>query len=321
FQDRANLTLNDFEVFRTLGTGSFGRVVLCQHKETNKYFALKIIRKEVVIQLKQVEHTANEINLLRCIQHPFLVSIQYFFQDNSSLYLCLDFINGGEMFTHIHKNKYFSHSIARFFAAEIVLALEYLHNLDIIYRDLKPENLLIDSQGHVRVTDFGFAKRVKDKTWTLCGTPEYLAPEIILSKGYTRSVDWWAVGVLIYEMRSGHAPFYDPNQMEMYRKIVDGSLSFPVHFLAEEKSIIQGFLTCDLTRRLGSMKGGAEQIKEHPYFKEMNFKALLNNKIRSPYIPQVSGEDDDSHFDQYDEEDLFWDEEGKDPYEDIFKQF
>jgi len=238
------------------------------------------------------------------------------------LYFVLEYINGGEMFTHIHRNRYFTYDVAKFFAAEIVLALEYLHNLDIVYRDLKPENLLIDYLGHVRVTDFGFAKRVSDKTWTLCGTPEYLAPEIILSKGYAHAVDWWAVGVLIYEMRCGHAPFYDQSQMEMYRKIVEGRVAFPVHFKLDEKAIISAFLTGDLTRRLGNMKGGSQQIKEHMYFKAIDFEALYGLKISSPYIPSVSGDGDDSNFDKYEEEVIAWQWDGvTDPYEDIFMDF
>ncbi|KNC81270.1 AGC/PKA protein kinase [Sphaeroforma arctica JP610] len=182
---------------RTLGTGSFGRVLMCKKKETGQFCAMKIIRKEIVIKLKQVEHTANEKNILACIDCPFIVQMIEFFSDKKSLYFVLEFINGGEMFTHIHRNRYFTSDVARFFAAETVLAFEYLHNLDIVYRDLKPENLLIDSRGHLRITDFGFAKRVADRTWTLCGTPEYLAPEIILSKGYAHAVDWWALGTLI----------------------------------------------------------------------------------------------------------------------------
>jgi protein kinase A len=314
-------TLNDYTVFRTLGTGSFGRVLLTKEHDSEKYYAIKVIKKAIVIKLKQVEHTTNEKNILSCIECPFVISLNTYFQDKKNLYFVIEYINGGEMFTHIHRNRHFSYDVAKFFAAEVVMGFEYLHNLDIVYRDLKPENLLIDNQGHVRITDFGFAKRVSDRTWTLCGTPEYLAPEIILSKGYAHSVDWWALGVLLYEMRAGHAPFYDPNQMEMYRKIVDGALAFPPHFKDDEKEIIRCFLTSDLTRRLGNLKGGVEDIKQQRFFKDINFDKLYRLQIKSPYIPKVSGEGDASNFDKYDEEQIVWNSEGTDPFEDIFKDF
>eukprot|EP01134_Creolimax_fragrantissima_P007769 CFRG7769T1 len=314
--------LEKFEIYRTLGTGSFGRVVLVKSKTTGKFAAIKIIKKDIVIRLKQVEHTANEKNIMACLECPFVVTMVDYFQDAKNLYFALEFINGGEMFTHIHRNRYFSYEVAKHFAAEVVLGFEYLHNLDIVYRDLKPENLLIDNKGHVRITDFGFAKRVADRTWTLCGTPEYLAPEIILSKGYSHSVDWWALGVLIYEMRCGHAPFYDASQMEMYKKIVEGRVVFPSHFKADEKEIVQAFLTGDLTRRLGNMKNGVGDIKNMKYFKDTDFGALYNLEITSPYIPKVGGDGDASNFDKYDEEPIRWyGSDVKDPYADIFKYF
>eukprot|EP00124_Ichthyophonus_hoferi_P002303 Ihof_evm6s151 gene=Ihof_evmTU6s151 len=266
-QQLSDNRLLEYEIFRTLGTGSFGRVLLVKDKATQKYCALKIIKKAIIIKLKQVEHTANEKNILSCVEHPFVVSMVTSFQDKRNLYFVLEYVSGGEMFSHIHRNRHFSYEVARFFAAQIVLVFEYLHNLDIVYRDLKPENLLIDRQGNVRVTDFGFAKRVTDKTWTLCGTPEYLAPEIILTKGYAHAVDWWALGILLFEMRCSHAPFVDPNQMEMYRKIVEGNLIFPLNFKLDEREILAGFLSNDLTRRLGNMKRGVADIKSHRYFK------------------------------------------------------
>ncbi|GFR21725.1 cAMP-dependent protein kinase catalytic subunit 1 [Trichonephila clavata] len=178
----STVKLKDFERIQTLGTGSFGRVMLVQHKDTKKYYAMKILDKLKVVKLKQVDHTLNEKRILQAIEFPFMVNMIYHFKDNSYLYMVMEYVSGGEMFSHLRRTGRFSEPSARFYASQIVLSFEYLHHLDLVYRDLKPENLLIDDEGYVKVTDFGFAKKVRGRTWTLCGTPEYLAPEVILSK-------------------------------------------------------------------------------------------------------------------------------------------
>ncbi|CAH8639575.1 unnamed protein product [Schistosoma rodhaini] len=179
---QSNATLNQFDRIKTLGTGSFGRVMLVKDKKTQMYYAMKILEKQKVVKLKQVEHTLNEKKILQAINFPFLVSMDFSFKDNSNLYMVLEFVSGGEMFSYLRRVGKFSEEDSRFYASQVVLAFEYLHSFDLIYRDLKPENLLIASDGYLKVTDFGFAKKIKGRTWTLCGTPEYLAPEIILSK-------------------------------------------------------------------------------------------------------------------------------------------
>nr|XP_046154075.1 protein kinase, cAMP-dependent, catalytic, beta a isoform X3 [Oncorhynchus gorbuscha] len=263
--------LDDFDRLKTLGTGSFGRVMLVKHKGTEQFYAMKILDKQ---------------------------------KDNSNLYMVMEYVPGGEMFSHLRRIGRFSEHHARFYAAQIVLTFEYLHSLDLIYRDLKPENLLIDHQGYIQVTDFGFAKRVKGRTWTLCGTPEYLAPEIILSKGYNKAVDWWALGVLIYEMAAGYPPFFADQPIQIYEKIVSGKVRFPSHFSSDLKDLLRNLLQVDLTKRYGNLKNGVNDIKNHKWFATTDWIAIYERKVEAPFIPKCRGPGDTSNFDDYEEEDV-----------------
>ncbi|CAF0789197.1 unnamed protein product [Rotaria sp. Silwood1] len=298
---KQNARLEDFELIRTIGTGSFGRVLLVTHHDSsNEKIALKILDKQVVVKMKQIDHTLAEKKILQALSCPFIVKLLYTFKDNSYLYLGLEYAPGGEMFTHLRAYGRYTEDMTRFYAAQIVLAFEYLHHLGVIYRDLKPENLLFSADGYLKMTDFGFAKRVKDRTWTLCGTPEYLAPEIILSRGYNKGVDYWALGVLMYEMSAGYPPFFADQPIQIYEKIVSGRVRFPNHFTVDLKDLLKNLLQVDLTRRYGNLKPGVRDIKEHRWFKDTDFIAIYEKSIPAPFIPRTDRE----NYEIYEEQPL-----------------
>uniref|UniRef100_A0A8C1T5I9 cAMP-dependent protein kinase n=1 Tax=Cyprinus carpio TaxID=7962 RepID=A0A8C1T5I9_CYPCA len=290
--------LEDFDRLKTLGTGSFGRVMLVRHRETGQHYAMKILNKQKVVKLKQIEHTLNEKRILQAVSFPFLVRLEYSFKVNT---LCAN-VHNMRLWFHLARVKTEPH--ARFYASQIVLTFEYLHALDLIYRDLKPENLLIDQQGYIQVTDFGFAKRVKGRTWTLCGTPEYLAPEIILSKGYNKAVDWWALGVLMYEMAAGYPPFFADQPIQIYEKIVSGKVRFPSHFSSDLKDLLRNLLQVDLTKRYGNLKNGVNDIKGHKWFSTTDWIAIYQRRVEAPFVPKCRGPGDTSNFDDYEEEEI-----------------
>ncbi|KAL1919298.1 uncharacterized protein VTP21DRAFT_1991 [Calcarisporiella thermophila] len=338
---KTQLSLDDFNLLRTLGTGSFGRVHLSQSKHNSKFYAIKVMKKMSIIQLKQVEHTNNEKTLLEKVEHPFLIRMWGAFQDDSNLYLILDYVAGGELFTVLRKQQRFGENVARFYAAEVLLGLEYLHSLDIIYRDLKPENILLDRNGHVKIADFGFAKYCPDVCYTFCGTPgkndsdwikeeqssfhpilpDYLAPEIIQSKPYSRAVDWYSFGVLIFEMLAGYPPFYDESQMRMYERILVGQIYWPNHFSHSAKDLCRRLITSNLTKRLGNLRGASRDIKQHPWFLGTNWDALLERRAKPPFVPSIAHEGDASCFDMYEEEAEPYGKPADDLYGHLFPDF
>jgi protein kinase A len=299
--DTTGWKLSDLELKETLGTGSFGRVRLCKHKSGNDYFAIKCLKKREIIKMKQVQHIVQEKSILMEISHPFIVNMLCSFQDDKKLYLVLEFVIGGEMFTHLRSAGRFPNDVAKFYHAELVLAFDYLHSKDIIYRDLKPENLLLDVKGHVKITDFGFAKKVPERTFTLCGTPEYLAPEVIQSKGHGKAVDWWTMGILLYEFIAGYPPFYDDTPFRIYEKILEGKVKFPNWFDSRARDLVKGLLMTDHTKRLGTLKNGVADIKGHPYFHGANWEKLYARHYPAPIPVKTKSAGDTSNFEKYPE--------------------
>ncbi|KDO34603.1 AGC/PKA protein kinase [Saprolegnia parasitica CBS 223.65] len=293
------LDIAHFDFGVTLGTGSFGRVRFATHKATGSFWAIKILKKAEIIRLQQVEHMISEKTILMCLDHPFIVNLAGTFQDAKCLYMVLEYVIGGEFFTHLRKAGRFDFNTTKFYATQVVSIFEYLHSQDFIYRDLKPENLLLDHEGFLKITDFGFAKRVAFKTYTLCGTPEYIAPEVLLNKGHGKGVDWWTMGILIYEMLAGQPPFCDDDPMGIYQQILSGKINFPRYFDRNAKALIKRLLTADLTKRYGCLKNGVEDIKKHKFFSGVDWDAMLARKGTAPIIPKVVTPNDTSNFDPY----------------------
>merc|ERR1719486_1747887 len=251
--------LDDFMLMKVVGKGSYGKVMLVKHKSEPHVFAMKMLRKENVIKRNQVEHTKTERNVLEAVSHPFIVTLHYAFQTPKKLYFVLEYCVGGELFFHLSRAGRFSEGRTRFYASEILLAIEYLHRLNIIYRDLKPENILLDGDGHVKLTDFGLSKEgVKDNVSanTMCGTPEYLAPEILNKVGHGKAVDWYSLGALIYEIITGLPPFYTRDREKLFERIRRGELSYPSYVTPVAKSLIMKMLLRNPDQRLGGGAGG-----------------------------------------------------------------
>ncbi|EWC44506.1 hypothetical protein DRE_06774 [Drechslerella stenobrocha 248] len=320
---KGKYTLSDFTFQRTLGTGSFGRVHLVQSKHNLRFYAVKVLKKAQVVKMKQVEHTNDERRMLQRVKHPFLITLWGTFQDSRNLYMVMDFIEGGELFSLLRKSQRFPNPVAKFYAAEVALALDYLHSLNIIYRDLKPENLLLDRHGHLKITDFGFAKEVPDITWTLCGTPDYLAPEVVSSKGYNKSVDWWSLGILIFEMLCGYTPFWDGGSpMKIYENILRAKVKYPAYIHPDAMDLLHQLITPDLTKRLGNLFHGSRSVLEHAWFAEVNWERLLSKQIEPPYVPPVRGGiGDASLFDKYPEETEEYGKDGPDQHGHYFTDF
>mmetsp|Transcript_17384 Transcript_17384/g.43293 ORF Transcript_17384/g.43293 Transcript_17384/m.43293 type:complete len:459 (-) Transcript_17384:366-1742(-) len=304
---KKKISMDDFTLLKVLGRGGFGKVVLVRKKDTKKLYAMKVLNKEMLVKSDQVERTKEENRILRQVQHPYIVGLTWAFQTKEKLHLVLEFVRGGDLFGIIQREKRINVERVRLYTAELALSLGHLHSRGIIYRDLKPENVLVGEDGHVYLTDFGLSKEVlrNKKTRSICGTPEYLAPEIVeldsddSNKGYGKEVDWWSLGTVIYEMYFGIPPFYSTNANEMYRKILKEELKFPARINApdEMKDLIAQLLERDPKRRLGTGPSDIEPIKSHPFFAPLDWKKLEAKEIEATWKPEISSELDVSNFD------------------------
>ena len=302
---KLKIKIKDYEQLKTVGLGSYGRVRLCKHKKTGDTFVMKILKKNEIIKQKQVDHVYSEFNILVNLKHPFIVQLLgYNFDDPKYVYFILEYIQGGELFTLLRTKRTFPIPQARFYIAHIITIFEYLHSKNIVYRDLKPENILINKNGYLKLIDFGFAKQLEnEKTYTLCGTPEYLAPEIILNKGHGKAVDWWTLGILLYEMLVGIDPFSDDDPMKTYQKILKGKINFPKTINKDAKSLIKHLLTQDTSKRFGCLKSGVKDILNHRFFEGFDWKNFVYLSMPAPYLPNVKSDDDTSNFEKYPESD------------------
>ncbi|KAF7301471.1 Non-specific serine/threonine protein kinase [Mycena indigotica] len=297
------LTPRDFEFLKLIGRGTFGKVFQVRKRDTKRIYAMKVLSKKEIVAKKEVAHTIGERKILqKSLESPFLVGLKFSFQTDTDLYLITDFKSGGELFWHLQRETRFTEERARFYIAELILALEHLHKYDIVYRDLKPENILLDATGHVALCDFGLSKadlRSDQLTTTFCGTTEYLAPEMLLDElGYSKLVDFWSLGVLLFEMCCGWSPFYAEDTQQMYKNICFGKIRFPKGAINEDgKQFVKCLLNRNPKLRLGAQRD-AEELKEHPFFASLDWDALARKQVTPPFKPIVESDESTANFDE-----------------------
>ncbi|XP_008208483.1 ribosomal protein S6 kinase 2 beta [Nasonia vitripennis] len=288
-----------FELLKVLGQGSFGKVFLVRKtvgKDSGTLYAMKVLRK-ATLKVRDRVRTKMERNILVDVEHPFIVRLHYAFQTEGKLYLILDFLRGGDLFSRLSKQLMFTEEDVKFYLAELALALDHVHSLGIIYRDLKPENILLDTEGHIALTDFGLSKQPLDdtQTYSFCGTVEYMAPEIVNRKGHSFAADWWSFGVLMFEMLTGALPFQGANRKETMTQILKAKLGMPQEISPEAQALLRVLFKRNPANRLGS--NGIDEIKNHIFFETIDWNKLYKKEIKPPFKPAVSQEDDAFYFD------------------------
>lgn len=293
------VTKADFEQLKVIGRGAYGKVLLVRHKASRRLYAMKVLKKaSLFVKIKHAEHTKAERQILEDLKHPFIVQLYYAFQTDDRLYLILEFASGGELFTHMAAEHMFSEEVASFYLAELILALEHLHSLGIVYRDLKPENCLLDSDGHVVLTDFGLSKvAIEQKTNTVCGTVEYMAPEILMEQHYSKGVDWWSLGILLFEMIVGHTPFNAGNRKKTMDAILKKKLQVPYYVSSEAKDLCNKLLRKNPDVRLGSGEDDITRIKGHRFFRKIDWKAMEARQGTPPIVPILTDPELAENFD------------------------
>jgi protein-serine/threonine kinase len=288
--------LSCFDIQKVIGRGTFGKVVLVRNKMDNKLLALKCIKKAQILKNKNIENIKNEKKILENLSHPFIIKLHYTFQNKDKIFMAFDYYNGGELFFHLQKHRRFSENLTRFYAAEIYLALRYLHKEKIVYRDLKPENIILEKNGHIKLIDFGLAKgniTAGNLTSTICGTNEYIPPEVICGKKYGFNFDWWGFGNILYEMLFGYPAFSDQNKTNLFKKIVYSEPTFKgANLSSDALDLIKCLLKKDPKERIKP-----EDIPSHPWFKGINFEEILSLKTIPPFKPKIKNEEDLSNID------------------------
>uniref|UniRef100_A0A8C6LR03 protein kinase C n=1 Tax=Nothobranchius furzeri TaxID=105023 RepID=A0A8C6LR03_NOTFU len=302
-QKKGPLSLQDFRLIAVLGRGHFGKVLLSEYKKTGTMFAIKALKKGDIVARDEVESLMCEKHIFEIVNmshHPFLVNLFACFQTPEHVCFVMEYTAGGDLMMHIHTDV-FTEPRAMFYAACVVLGLQFLHDHKIVYRDLKLDNLLLGTDGYVKIADFGLCKEgmgYGDRTSTFCGTPEFLAPEVLTDTSYTRAVDWWGLGVLIYEMLVGESPFPGDDEEEVFDSIVNDEVRYPRFLSTEAIAIMRRLLRRNPERRLGSGEKDAEEVKKQPFFRNVDWEALLQKKVPPPFVPSVRGREDVSNFDE-----------------------
>ena len=295
------LSYLDFDPLYLIGAGSLGKVILVRYKKNKNIYAMKELSKSKIKINKQEENSKSERDLMIELTSPFIVNIKFAFQDETKLYIVSEFLQGGDMFYHMHHSTInFTESTVKFYIIELILAIEFLHENNVIYRDLKPENILMNSEGHIKISDFGLSKKLenqKDKAYTLCGTLQYLAPEILKNKGYDKSVDWWSLGCIYYEMLTGNLPF-KTNGNKINLDVFEEKIDFDENMNPLLINLISQLLNVNPKKRLGYGAQDAKKIKEHQYFNDVDWNKYLNKEIEPPFVPKLEGELDLRYFDK-----------------------
>ncbi|XP_066228956.1 ribosomal protein S6 kinase alpha-2 isoform X1 [Saccopteryx leptura] len=293
---------SQFELLKVLGQGSYGKVFLVRKvkgPDAGQLYAMKVLKK-ATLKVRDRVRSKMERDILAEVNHPFIVKLHYAFQTEGKLYLILDFLRGGDLFTRLSKEVMFTEEDVKFYLAELALALDHLHSLGIIYRDLKPENILLDEEGHIKITDFGLSKEAIDhdkRAYSFCGTVEYMAPEVVNRRGHTQSADWWSFGVLMFEMLTGSLPFQGKDRKETMALILKAKLGMPQFLSAEAQSLLRALFKRNPCNRLGAGSDGVEEIKRHPFFVTIDWNKLYRKEIKPPFKPAVGRPEDTFHFD------------------------